>query len=138
SFHEAYAEAQRAVRPLRIFMRAHWEEATKDLDTPTGSPYAVSFYTLPHHWKFMDLVRQGKAGANMLPNGDFEEQPNRVPQAWLPQETTLDEVDLIARRASADPKEGKQCLMPQVKPKGVQVAPPAALERKFREINSSV
>jgi hypothetical protein len=138
SFHEAYAEAERAVRPMRIYMRAHWEEAVKELDTPTASPYAVSFYTLPHHWKFMDLVHQGKAGANLLPNGDFEEVPNRVPQAWLPQDGSLDDVDLTARRVTDDPKEGKQCLMLQVKAKSAQVAPPAALERTFIAVHSPV
>src|SRR5262249_3091556 len=52
---KAYQDAQRAVRPLRILMRAEWEAATKSLGPdapPTASPYAVSFYTLPKHWRF--------------------------------------------------------------------------------------
>ena len=43
------------MRPLRILMRAQWERAVRDLDNlPTASPYAVSFFTLPRHWKFVD------------------------------------------------------------------------------------
>jgi hypothetical protein len=138
NYREAYAEGERAVRPLRILMRSYWEEATRELDSPVASPYAVSFYTLPRHWKFMDLVHQGKVGGNVLPNGDFEVTPDGVPQAWLPQETTLDEVELVARRVPDKPKEGKQCLLLQVKPKNPQVPPPAALERTFLAINSPV
>src|SRR5947209_18396189 len=42
-FRGAYKDAQRALRPLRILMRAHWEQAAKSLGpdaTPTASPYA--------------------------------------------------------------------------------------------------
>src|SRR5262249_10689676 len=35
----AYAEAQRALRPLRILMRAQWETAARELDSPVASPY---------------------------------------------------------------------------------------------------
>ena len=136
NFREAYAEAQRAVRPLRIMMRAYWEEATRELDTPVASPYAVSFYTLPRHWEVMGLVHQGTTGANILPEGDFETRPDRVPQAWSPQETTLDEVELAARRVTENPREGQQCLMLQIKPKNTQAPAPAALERTFLAINS--
>jgi hypothetical protein len=136
NYREAYAEAERAVRPLRILMRAYWEDATRELDSPVASPYAVSYYTLDRHWKFMESVRQGKAGANMLPYGDFEITPDRVAEAWLPQETTLDDVELVARRVTDSPKQGQQCLMLQVKPKNTQVPPPAALERTFLAINS--
>src|SRR5207302_9341022 len=46
-----------------------------------------------------------------------------------------DEVKLVARRVTTEPKEGKQCLMLQILPKG---PPPyaAALERAFVAINS--
>jgi hypothetical protein len=132
---EAYAEADRAVRPVRIMMRAYWEEATKELDSPVASPYGVSYYTLPRQWNLMSLVHQATPGANFLPDGDFEVKPDRVPQAWLPQETTLDDVELSARRVSDSPHEGQQCLMLQIKPKNPQT-PPEALERTFLAINS--
>jgi hypothetical protein len=135
-YREAYAEAQRAVRPLRILMRAEWDAAAKDLkDVPVASPYAVSFYTLPRHWRFMEQVRQGKPGANVLPNGDFETSPNQVPEAWTLQENTLDDVVMTAQRVTEQPHEGRQCLRLQIKPKGAQPAQ-EALERTFLAIRS--
>lgn len=71
-YQSAYLEAQRSMRPLRILMRAHWEQATSTLDFPTASPYAVSFYTLPRHWKLHREVRQTRPVANALNDGDFD------------------------------------------------------------------
>jgi hypothetical protein len=137
NYREAYAEAERALRPLRILMRAQWDDAVKELQgLPVASPYAVSFYTLPRHLRFMELVHQGRPGTNVLPNGDFELAPDRVPEGWTAQETTLDDVVLTARRVPDEPKEGKQCLMLKISPKNPQLPPPAALERTYLAINS--
>jgi hypothetical protein len=116
-------------------MRAQWEAATKQLDTPVGSVYALSYYTLPKHWQFMSQVQRARAGANVLPDGDFEAAPNNAPDAWRPQESTLDEVELAAWRVSEQPREGKRCLKLEIKAKYPQ-NPPGALERTFLAINS--
>jgi hypothetical protein len=134
-YSQAYAEAQRALRPVRILMRAQWEQATRDLDTAVASPYAVSFFTLPRHWQFWEQVRKAKPGANVLPEGSFEANPSQTPVAWVPQEATLDEVDTVARRVPDQAKEGRQSLMLQVKPKNPEHTP-AALERTYLAINS--
>jgi hypothetical protein len=135
----AYSEAQTALRTLRVLMRAQWESAVKPLaGTPTASPYAVSFYTLPKHWKFWDEVGDGKGpwAANVLPDGDFETPPERVPQGWLVQEApSLDDVTATARRVADGPEEGKQCLMLRLTPKDKE-SPPLALERTFLAIHS--
>jgi hypothetical protein len=137
-FPEAAAEADRALRPLRILMRAQWEMATRELKgLAVASPYAVGFYTLPRHWQFMDLIHQGRPGANLLPDGDFEVSPDRPPADWLLQETKLDEVNLAARRVTDRPKQGQQCLLLAIAPKDT-AAPPAALERTFLGLNSPV
>jgi hypothetical protein len=137
-FAAAAAEADRATRPLRILMRAQWEMATRELKgVAVASPYAVGFYTLPRHWQFMDRVRQGKPGANLLPDGDFEVSPDRPPADWILQETNLDEVKLAARRVTDKPRQGKQCLSLGIAPKDA-AAPPAALERTFLALNSPV
>lgn len=99
-FAEAYHEAQRALRPVRILMRAQWEKAVRGLDTPVASPYAVSYYTLPRHWQFMDLVRKSSASSNLLRGGDFEMAPDRKQDSWRPDRQSLDEVELIAERVS--------------------------------------
>jgi hypothetical protein len=152
-FGEAYREAQRAMRPIRILMRAQWEEAIKRLDTPVASPFAVSYYTLPRHWEFMHQISASTPSANVLPGGDFEIIAQRTQEAWQSEETTLDDVDLTATRVGEvirplttqapngvasqveQPKQGKQCLMLQVRPRN-RVQPPRALERTLLAINS--
>src|SRR5205085_3765394 len=82
----AYQEAERALRPLRILMRAQWESATKELDVPTASPYAVSFYTLPRHWRFRDDIVRSRVAPNVLPEGDFEQPASQSTTQWRLQE----------------------------------------------------
>ena len=100
NFAEAYHEAERALRPVRILMRAHWEKAVRGLNTPVASPYAVSFYTLPKHWQYMDQVRKSSVGANVLNGGDFELPPERVQEAWKLEKVTLDDLEMTAARVS--------------------------------------
>jgi hypothetical protein len=134
-FRQAYEEAERVVRPLRILMRAQWEGATKGLDSAVASPYAVSFYTLPRHWQFMEPFRQATAGPNVLPGGGFETDPAQEQEVWTVQEARLDDVEMAARRVAEGAKEGKQCLMLEVRPRDA-AAPPRGLERTFLAINS--
>ncbi len=142
-FREAYDNAEEALRPLRILMRGQWEQAIAKLDAPVASPYAVSFYTLPRHWQFIDEVRalEGngttRAWANVLPDGGFEIGPNQTAETWRPQEVTLDGdyIDLTAQRVTEQPHEGRQCLKLEIKVKTAQ-QPPAALERTFLALNS--
>jgi hypothetical protein len=118
-------------------MRACWDDAVKGLDMPVASPYAVSYFTLPRHWQFMDRVKQATPGANVLPEGGFETDVSGTAEAWTLQEATLDEVELVARRVTEEPKEGKQCLLLEVKAKNPEMnRGTAALERTFLAINS--
>src|SRR5262249_47559847 len=133
-FGPAYREAQRALRPVRIMMRAQWDRAVYGLDSPVTSPYAVSFYTLPKHWQFMEQIQAATPAANVLHGGDFEAVPGRAVETWYPQENTLDDVVMRADRVSEIPlssaaaakpgatamltaKEGSQFLVLEVKPK---------------------
>jgi hypothetical protein len=135
-FSQAYLEAQRALRPVRILMRAQWETAVRSLETPEASIYALSYYTLPKHWEFMRQVLLAKPGTNVLPGGDFEAAAEQAPSApWLPQEITLDEVELAAWRVAEEPREGQRCLKLEIKAKNQQT-PPGVLERTFLAINS--
>ncbi len=133
---EAYADAQRALRPLRILMRTAWEQALRDLDSPVGTPYSVSFFSLPAHYKFWDEVKAAKLSENVLPDGDFELAADKVPQGWIVQEVaSLDEINQVAKRVSDAARSGKQSLMLQITPKN-PLLPPAALERAFLAIYS--
>jgi hypothetical protein len=174
---EAYLEAQRAMRPLRVLQRTCWDEAIKDmrtlaqgdaanslvrttraqapadtrpgtvpargptsytvLETAVSSPYAVSFYTLPRHWQFMEQVRGCTPGASALAGGEFEDPPGPWPPAWLEQKVTMDDVELSADRVAELPHEGQQCLRLRIKPKNLLKAP-AALERTFLAVHTPV
>jgi hypothetical protein len=134
----ACADAQVAMRALRILMRAHWDRAVREMDEPVSSPYAVSFYTLPRHWRFVKEVLARKPGANALPGGDFEAPPEVLQEGWTVQELTgTDAVVPVARRVKDGPKEGKQCLMLSVQARDPQLAP-QALESTFLAIHSPV
>jgi hypothetical protein len=135
-FRQAYQEAERTLRPLRILMRAQWEAAVRGLDAPVASPYAVSFFTLPRHWRFIDEIRATTPGANVLPDGSFEAIPRGRTDDWAVQETRLDAVEFLARRVPDGPKDGRQCLLLEIKPKDPQLAP-RALERTFLAARSS-
>ena len=154
NFAEAYHEAERSLRPLRILMRAHWEKAVRGMDSPVSSPYAVSFYTLPKHWHFMNQKTNATVGGNVLRGGDFELPPQRVQDTWKLEKASLDEVVMLAervtdlrvqRKETPDPKakpsepkagegpiEGKQCLMMQIKPKSEKQNLQAWSERRWR------
>ncbi len=133
---EAYLEAQRAMRPLRIIMRAEWDKAAKELTTPVASPYALSYYTLPRHWQFWQEVQQRHTAANVLPDGDFESANDKAPDGWLMEEVpSLDDVVTSALRVKENAKVGKQCLMLKMAAKDGQPAPPV-LERSYVAIHS--
>ncbi|HEX4590568.1 MAG TPA: hypothetical protein VH120_11595, partial [Gemmataceae bacterium] len=123
-YHAAYKDSQRAVRPLRLLMRAEWEAAAKSLgpDAPsTASPFAVSYFTLPKHWKFRSLLEQCSPGGNKLADGDFE-QADGLPTGWRIQQATPDEVEGVARVTGNKPHDGRRCLMIEVRQRSQTVA----------------
>jgi hypothetical protein len=133
---EAYLEAQRALRPLRIVMRAEWDKAVKDLGTPVASPYALSYFTLPRHWEFWQDIQQRRPTDNVLADGDFEAANDKAPEGWLMEDVpSLDEVVVSAQRVKDDAKSGKQCLALEMKMKP-GIPGPAVLERSYVAIHS--
>jgi hypothetical protein len=144
-FPKAYHDAQRALRPVRILMRAEWDEAVKSLgpDAPlTASPYAVSFYTLPKHWRFRAQLEQCSPAGNKLAEGDFE-QAAGLPSGWREQRLTPEEVEGDVKITGDGPHGGKSCLMIQVRQKVLQAAangaapiPITALEPTYLAVTS--
>lgn len=137
-FPEACQEATRALRPLRILMRAHWEQAIRTLDAPSSSPFAVSFYTLPRHWELHRELKGTTLGANALRDGDFEavvKRPEFIPVArgvhapkdigapvtslagWTVQQQTLDAVELDSRLVPSSLAKIEKKPTPIKKPK---------------------
>jgi hypothetical protein len=135
-FAAAYGAAQVALQSVRVLMRAHWDQAIRGMDAPVASPYAVSFYTLPRHYQFVDEVRQRRTEGNALPEGNFETAPAQQMQDWMLERVpSLDDVETTARRVTEVPHGGKQCLELKVVPRKVELAP-QVLERTFVAIHS--
>ncbi len=130
-FREAYHEANRAMRPIRLLMRLDWDQAVTAVGIPVASQYAVSYYTLPRHWEFVQSLKRTSLGQNLLPSGTFEGQPD---QGWGLTQTTLDEVTMQAKFTTSRPREGAQCLELNIAAKN-PVAP-AALERTVLAVTS--
>jgi hypothetical protein len=135
---QAYNEAEVALRALRVLMRADWDRAVRDLDSPVSSPYAVSFFTLPRHWELLDQMKHMKALASVLPDGGFETPANAVQPDWLVQPVpSLDNIDWRVRRVTDHPHTGNQCVMLRVAPKDPKSVP-SVLERTCVLLHSPV
>jgi hypothetical protein len=133
---QAYTEAEVALQTMRTLMRSHWEKAVRFLDTPTASPYAVSFFSLPKHWKFWDRIREQTPGRNLLPDGDFETPPGQVAQGWLLEEIpSLDPVKGEAKREEMRCPSGAQAVRLEIRPRKGE-RPPLVLERTYLALHS--
>jgi hypothetical protein len=134
-YREAYQESKRAVRPVRILMRAQWESASKSFgpEAPvTASPYAVSFYTLPKHWKFRSELERCSPGGNVVNDGDFE-RADQVPDGWQIRQGIPDDLEADASVTTLAPHDGRHCLKLQIRPKLVPSDGqlPAAIEPAY-------
>ncbi len=102
NYASAYQEALRSLRPLRILMRTHWDQAVRTLDLPTASPYAATFYTLPRHWQFANEVRATQVSANALLHGNFEIRAAQKPTSpFLDPPEKTPATNLIQAQATA-------------------------------------
>ena len=73
-FDEAAIRSNDCLRMLRQVQQACWNDAIAELCAPAQSPHALSFTTLPQHWRLMHYVTQqsNRISENLLPSGDFE------------------------------------------------------------------
>ena len=73
-FDEAAVRSNDCLRMLRQVQQACWNDAIAELCAPAQSPHALSFATLPQHWRLMHYVTQqsNRISDNLLPSGDFE------------------------------------------------------------------
>ena len=78
----AAQNAQRAMRSLRLVERAYWDAAVKGLASPVTSPAAVSFETLPFHWRLYDRLARCRFGPNRIAGGDFEDLDTMIRAGW--------------------------------------------------------
>ena len=73
-FDAAAIRSNDCLRILRQVQQACWNDAIAELCAPAQSPHALSFTTLPQHWRLMHYVTQqsSRLSDNLLPSGDFE------------------------------------------------------------------
>ena len=69
-------------RSLRLIQRAYWDAAVKGLASPVTSPAAMSFDTLPLHWRFLDRLYTCRLGPNRIDGGDFEDWDTMKRAGW--------------------------------------------------------
>jgi hypothetical protein len=99
----AALSAQRAARSLRLIEWAYWDGAVKKLVSPVTSPAALSFDTLPCHWRFYDRLVACQRGPNRIDGGDFEDSGTMMRGGWrhIPHAapTVQTSVDLVPQAA---------------------------------------
>lgn len=81
-YRTAAVQAQRAMRPLRLLERDHWERAVRSLGKPAASPLLASFATLPNHWRFLAELDSAERSRNLLPQGDMENVHRMQQAGW--------------------------------------------------------
>ena len=115
-YDKAFADAHRALRPLRVVMRDHWNQAVATLDTPSASPFAVSYFSLPKHWEMFREIQACEPTNTVLPGGSFEPAGTQLPKEGLPVDSipgwgarfgTLDRVNVAAGIVSSEKLEDK-------------------------------
>jgi hypothetical protein len=110
-FSTAWAEARRASRPLRILMRGLWDNASLAMVKANMHPDDVaneellrtgrvkhkggallvpavasaplaSFNMLPQHYLWIDWMKNGRFGRNLLPSGNFDDPDALEKAGW--------------------------------------------------------
>jgi hypothetical protein len=123
----AALNAERAVRSLRLIERAYWDVTVGRLASPVTSPAAVSFDTLPCHWRVVDRFSTGRFGPNQATAGDFEDIGAMVRAGWRynmqPSATLKTTVELVPQAARTG-RLGLRLAIEAADPN----KPPAAIE----------
>ena len=81
-YRNAAVSAQRAMRPLRLLERDHWERAVKALGRPSASPLTANFATLPAHWRFLAELDSAERSRNVLAEGNMENVDRMQQAGW--------------------------------------------------------
>jgi hypothetical protein len=126
----AALNAQRAVRSLRLIERAYWDVTVRGLASPVTSPAAVSFDTLPCHWRVVDRFSTGRFGPNQATAGDFEDIGAMVQAGWRynlqPSPTLKTTVELVpqaARTGRLGLRLAIEAADPQKSPAAIETPP---------------
>ena len=140
----AWAEARRATRPIRELKRAEWDQAREALNnalgdaklpcgpvnasgdltkrprliSPVACPPLVSYDTLPKFWTWLDWIKRGRLGRNLVVGGNFEDASALRTQGWVDESYKTPEVVAKLQIAAEGQGRGdaKGCLTMTVAP----------------------
>lgn len=110
NFPAAYQEAARALRPLRMVQRSHWDGAIRALGSPVASPLSISFATLPQHWALIENLRDAQFGGSVLRGGEFERIDAMQAAGWRNFQHRQPGIRALAELSPKEPKSGNFSL----------------------------
>jgi hypothetical protein len=113
--HGYYKDAQDWVRlclaNTRVVQRKHWENAAARFSSPAAFPYAVSFQSLPEHWKMMsELGSDSPAVQPLLRTGRLGSLKQMEADGWVIQEAELPATVQTAVELRDNATAGQPCL----------------------------
>jgi hypothetical protein len=127
-YQKAFEFAQSAGRAMRLMERAHWEAAATKLGgSPMSSPLAVSFATLPDHWRMIETLRGVQPGPSQLVGGNFENLQAMISNGWEHVQHPDANVKTIVELAPQAARSGKLGLRLRVTAAN-PATPPALIE----------
>ena len=115
-FQLARQQSALAMQHTRMLQRAHWDHAVKTMPSPVASPYALTFQTLPAHWRLMrgQAAQRGPSlhggtTENKLPSGDFEDYDTMMASGWRHEQRAIPGVQSVAE-LHPSPQQGQYSL----------------------------
>lgn len=115
---DGYLMTRRALRPLALLERAHWQTAVDAAGGSTSlTPFTSCFATLPEHWRMLGRLRGVSNWQNLVPGGEFENLDMTVQAGWRhfqhPQEALQSDADLAAAARTPAASQPGQSSTPQ-------------------------
>lgn len=98
-YSEARQSAGDAMQMVRLLQKSHWDNAVRRLPNLTSRPWALSFQSLPEHWKMTRQLEQfGSLDGleNLLPSGEFEDRDTLKTEDWKAEQANSEMVESSA------------------------------------------
>lgn len=123
----ACLSAQRAMRPLRLVERGHWEKAIASIRSPAASPLVASFGEIPHQWVLARKLENLSRSRSLLEQGDFESPRAAWEAGWRPYRHSQQGITTTSSFVQTEHVSGTSSLYLAVKPLDADV-PPSLIE----------
>lgn len=114
---------RRAMRPLRLIERGHWEKAIASLGSPAVSPLVATFEELPYHWLLARELESLGRSRSVLPQGDLENLRTVWNAGWRLYKHAQPGVQTMGEITKEKHQSGEACLHLAVKAVDPEVRP---------------